>query len=410
MEDLFWKTKSSERMRFVMLFIIRLVEIVMASFIPSIIGLILVFIKPGGRIMSAMKLLSFVAFCVMNWIFWMRYSKQRTHRREFFIINGLTYIIYAAISVAVYLLPFMGQFTYTIMFSNLRGFEPFGISTRRSLVYTHIFVMGLMVVCEIYSRIYYKALLKKLAENGADEIEMDMWKDKVPEKKDGSVKFLSVEEMSVEMENEHIEAAELLEKEAESDYEGIWDSDMTKGRGESVLRFTAPDPENDIDDGDYVADDITPNTNEEYSVDRLWNEDIYRGRTDDGKPIDDYADEIDELPDFFDVPDQSLQSEYDADEGLLWNNKMYQGRSDSSIGIEIDKSEAGDESNAILDDTPYDSENLWNKEFYRGRNTEGKINYVDDFVDEFSGMELNNFEDYDSDNLWGDITQGEKKE
>ncbi len=126
--------------------------------------------------MAVTKLVAFVVFCVANWIFWMRYAKQRTKRFEFFVINGLAYLVYAVISFAVYYLPFTGRFVYSILFSNMRMFEIFGYTTKQSLIYTHIFVVLLMVVCETYSRMYYRALLRKLAENGADAIEVDMWR------------------------------------------------------------------------------------------------------------------------------------------------------------------------------------------------------------------------------------------
>lgn len=400
-EDLLWKNKSGERKKFLMLFGIRIVENFTASFIPSLLGLIIVYINPSGRIMAAMKFVSFIAFCVVNWFFWMRYAKQRTRRYEFYIMNGLTYLIYAGISVAIFLLPFTGKLIYSVFFSNLRAFEIFGLSTKRSLMYTHIVMLGMMIICEIFSRIYYKALLKKLAENGADEIEMEMWKDKVPHKKDGNVRFLSVEEMSREMEKEHIEAWELLKNQATEEYDGICDVNMTKGRGQEVFKVELEDPDNDIDKGDFIPDARTQNANSAYGADSLWNKEIYKNRTENGIPIEDYGEEAEELPSFFDVPEDSQQSEYDVDNGTLWNADMRQGRGGSKVKS---KPKIDDETvTSILDNTPYDADNLWSKSFYKGR---GEKDTAEDKTDEYS---LNDFEAYDSDSLWDNITQGKNK-
>ena len=165
-EDLIWKSKAGKRFQYFMLLGIRFVEICLASIIPSLIGIILVFIRPNNRIMNMMCFLSFIAFAVCNWIFWMRYARQRTNRREFFMINGFAYVLYAIISYLMY--EFSGEVMYSVLFSNLRAFEAFGMITPNSLVMSHILIVSLMIFCQMYSKKYYTRLLKKLAENGAD--------------------------------------------------------------------------------------------------------------------------------------------------------------------------------------------------------------------------------------------------
>ena len=410
MDDLLWKNQSNERLQFLMLFAIRIVENVMASFIPSVLGLMIVYINPGGRIMAVTKLVAFVAFCVANWIFWMRYAKQRTKRFEFFVINGLAYLVYAVISFAVYYLPFTGRFVYSVLFSNLRMFEVFGYTTKQSLIYTHIFVALLMVVCETYSRMYYKALLKKLAENGADAIEVDMWKGKVPKKQDESVEFLTLEEMSLEMEREQIEGWKRLKKEAdeaEEEYDGICDVNMTKGRGGTVKKTEFDDPDNDIDENDFILDAKTQNAYADYDSESLWNKEIYQNRTNDGAPIYDYTDEPDELPGFFDLPEESMQLRYDVENDTLWDSEMHQGGGNKSNNRDVKEYTPSDE--AISDNTPYDSDNLWNKSFYKGRKNSETQNDKNVSEEHHQNYIANYFSDYDTDNLWDNTTQGKNK-
>ncbi len=386
-EDLIWKSSESKRRQQLMLFGIRFIEICMASVIPSFIGLWLVFINPTPRIMSVMSFLSYVAFVVVNWNFWMKFKKQRTRKKEYFVINGIAYTVYAVISLLVF--EFTGEFLYSIIFSNLRAFEPFGLHTGYSLVACHTVMYILMIACEIYSRNYYKKLLEKLAENGADEIEMDPWGNLKPMKNDETVEILSVEEMHEEMIKEQTEAVEALQEMEEEEDVPLWEG-MYKGRGERILFKDPDDPEYDIDRGDFIAGEDMSEALEDYSADSLWNTDIYRGRTRDGVPVDDYDDEPEDIPDFFEVHDYE-----GSEDEPLWSADMYKGRDSKDVV-------AGDETD--FDDTPnfsnYDEDTLWSAGMYKGRG-EGIEACDEELEDRREWVELpNENSKYDSDSLW----------
>ncbi len=399
-EDLIWQSKSGKRLRYFMLLGIRFVEICMASIIPSIIGLMLVFMNPNNRIMSIMCFLSFLAFAICNWMFWMRYAKQRTKRREFFIINGIAYIFYAIISYLMY--EFSGVFMYSILFSNLRAFESFGMLTPYSLVASHVVIVILMVVCQMYSRKYYTRLLEKLAENGADEIEMDPWGHLVPEQEGKRVAILSVEEMHRQMEAERQEAAEILQEEIENASESLWDEGMTKGRGESVTTVEFEDIDADLSEGDFVAGVGTERDIDNYDTEELWEKHIYKGRTQNDAPVDNYDDEPDDMPDFFAV------NHYEGEENeTLWSTDMRQGKNDTYQAVDIIEEE--DEEGKAPEFLYYDGEGLWNNSMYQGRGRAlTRPDEVSESKREFKEIPTENSK-YDSDNLWDNISQGRGK-
>lgn len=399
-EDLIWQSRAGKRLRLFMLLGIRFVEICMASIIPSLIGLILVFIRPNNRIMSIMCFLSFLAFAICNWIFWMRYARQRTKRREFFVINGIAYMLYAVISYLTY--EFSGPLTYSILFSNLRAFESFGMLTPYSLVASHIVVGVLMVICQMYSRKYYTRLLERLAENGADEIEMDPWGHLVPEQEGKKVKILSVEEMHRQMEEERLEAAEILQEETDNASDSLWDKEMTKGRGESFDTVEYENIDADLSDGDFVAGVGTERDIDNYDTDKLWEEHIYKGRTAGDVPVENYDDEPEDMPDFFAV------NHYEGEENeTLWSEDMHQGNKDTFEAVDITEEEEDDEREPQF--IYYDGEGLWNNDMYQGH---GKsLTRPDEEKQakrEFVEIPTENSK-YDSDNLWDNITQGKGK-
>ncbi len=399
-EDLIWQSRAGKRLRLFMLLGIRFVEICMASIIPSLIGLILVFIRPNNRIMSIMCFLSFLAFAICNWIFWMRYARQRTKRREFFIINGIAYMLYAVISYLMY--EFSGPLTYSILFSNLRAFESFGMLTPYSLVTSHIVVGALMVVCQMYSRKYYTRLLERLAENGADEIEMDPWGHLVPEQEGRKVKILSVEEMHRQMEEERLEATEILQEETDNASDSLWDKGMTKGRGESVDTVEYENIDADLSDGDFIAGVGTERDIDNYDTDKLWEEHIYKGRTAGDVPVENYDDEPEDMPDFFAV------NHYEGEENeTLWSEDMHQGNKDTFEAVDITEEEEDDERE--LQFIYYDGEGLWNNDMYQGHGkTLTRPDEEKQAKREFVEIPTENSK-YDSDNLWDNITQGRGK-
>lgn len=390
-EDLIWKSKTGKRMQYVMLLCIRFVEICMASIIPSIIGIVLVFINPNNRIMSIMCFLSFMAFAVCNWMFWMRYAKQRTKRTEFFLINGIAYLIYVVISYFIY--EFTGAFLYSVLFSNLRGFEALGLNTPYSWVASHVTVGILMIICQIYSKNYYTKLLWKLSENGADAIEMDPWGDLVPMQKDRKIDILSTEEMYKYMEEERAESAKNLRQEIEQAQESLWDTSMTKGRGEKVETVEFKNIDADIDDADFIGD------NGNYDVDVLWNREIYRGRTTNDAPVENYDDEPEDMPDFFAV------NHYEGEEKeTLWSSDMHQGKRDSYETVDIIEEEEDIVTENNFAD--YDTEGLWNNDMYQGcGRTVTRPDIKKEDKRELKEIPTENSK-YSADNLWDNISQG----
>lgn len=370
MEDLLWKKESTKRFRYLMLFFIRLAEVLTASIIPSIIGIMMVFITPKVRVMQLMETISFIAFVLVNCIFWIKYVRHRPKRGEFYVLNGIVYALYVGLSFLAY--EFSDVYLYTILFSNLRGFEIFGFGTFASLYNTHIILILTMIISETAAHFYYKHKAKIVAENGAEEVEIKE-EDAMPEQDNKEVKFLTVDEVNLELEHEMAEAAELIRAEIEDVSDKNWDEDMVQGDYGEIIEATPYDPDNDIDDDDYVSEAYAReemSVTQNYDVDSLWNEEIYKNR----EVASDYDDEV------FD-PEMFISEDDDS----LWDSDMYRGRDASSrIGI-----------------APEDEYHDWDM----SDNDDEELFYIeyDDEPDEYMS---NSFEDYDSDSLWGDFTQG----
>lgn len=354
-----------------MLFFIRLAEVLTASIIPSIIGIITVFITPKARVMQVMETISLIAFVVVNCLFWIKYVRHRPGRGEFYVLNGIVYALYIGLSVLAYALS--DVYLYSIIFSDLRGFEIFGCKTMQSLIISHSILIFAMIVCEISAHLYYSHKAKLAVENGAEAVEIEE-KKVVPEKDNKAVKFLTVDEVNLELEREMEEAAELIRIESENVSEKNYDDDMVQGEDGEIKESTPEDPDNDIDDTDYVSEAYAReemSVTQNYDVDSLWNEEIYKNR----EKASEYDDEVFDPEMFF--------SEEDDD--ALWDRDMHRGR-DASAGVDIYPEEYSDW------EMPEDDED--EPLFY--------IEY-DDEPDEYMP---NSFEDYDSDSLWGDFTQG----
>ena len=355
--DLVWKKKSSVFLEYSMLFAIRLIETLAAGFAPSVIGIIMLLFDTKPQVLTFFSWLSFIIFSVMNWFFWMRYAKRRTKRTEFYIINGASYLLYVLLSVISF--KFTDPLMYTIVFSNLRALEIFAPSTFLSLVYSHVFLVVLMVVCNFFSRSYYTRLMKKLAENGADPIEMDVWGKITPKHKNKDIKLLSVDEMDAEMEREKVEAARVYEAASRDIPESVWDAKLIKGKGEYVDKVIPENPDHDIDEGDYDYEkEREYNPNEDYDADSLWNTEIYKGRTDGDVPIRNYT-EDDYKPDAENNDNLNMPDS-------LWNTDMHQGRGKSISFTSEDDGYETYYDRVSRDNEKYD-ENLWDSEMYQGR-------------------------------------------
>ncbi len=360
MEDMVWRKKSTSVFRYFMLFGIRLSEVLVASIIPSVIGLVIVTITPKTGIMLVMENLSLIAFAALNAIFWVRYVKHRENRGEFYIMNGIVYLLYSSLSVITYIQK--DAYLYSVLFSDLRGFEIIGLSTLQSMIVSHILLVLIMVISEIIARpLYIRRAMKDAENRGLDaEIEREELK---PEKANAAVSFMTVDEVNLEIDREIAEAAKTIEAASQRTTDKNWDSEMVQGENGEVIETEPIDPDNDIDSSDYVSEEYAREEMSEtmnYSPDALWNAEIYNGK----ERILDYDDE-----------------EYDTE--MFVENKEFWGED-----IEIDY-------DAIEDDETFD-DNAWSDD------EDIAIDYDDESDEYFS----NSFEDYDSDNLWGEIKQG----
>lgn len=370
MEDLLWRRKSTERFKYLSLGFIRLAEVLMSSLIPSIIGLIMVFITPKARVMQTMETISMLAFCVANCFFWTKYVKHRPKRVEFYVMNGIVFLIYAGLSVLAFLSA--DAYLYSILFSNMRGLELFGVTTTYSLINAHILLLLLMVITETVAHFVFKHKAIVAAENGAEKAEIKSEKV-IPEQNNEKVKFLTVDEVNLELEREIEEATELILHQTEDVSEKNWDSAMVQGEDGEIMENIPDDPENDIDDSDYVSEAYAReemSVTQNYDVDSLWNSDIYEGR----EKASEYDEEVY-------MPEMFITDEDDS----LWDKEMYRGR---HATVEYDY-------------TP-EEETEW--QFVDYDDEEPLFNI--DYDDESEEYMANSFEDYDSDSLWGDFTQG----
>ncbi|MEE0410000.1 MAG: hypothetical protein UD759_04380, partial [Clostridia bacterium] len=294
-----------------MLFLIRLAETLTVSLLPSVVGLIAVFITPKPRVMQTIELVSLLVFAVANCFFWTRYVFHRANLREFFVLNSIVYLLYVAISAFAYMSS--DAYLYSILFSNMRGLEIFGYRTIESLYKAHFLVFGLMVATGIIARLVCFQRLKKAMADGVEKAEIEE-KESVPEQDNKVVEFLTVDEVNLELDREMKEAAEMIRMETENVSDKNWDSAMVQGDNGEIIETTPVDPENDIDSRDYVSEEyareemsVTLN----YDVDSLWNSDIYQGK----EKTTDYDDEVY-------VPQMFVDENIDG----LWNRDMYRGR------------------------------------------------------------------------------------
>ena len=435
MEDLLWKKKSTKRFRYVMLFLIRLAEVLIASIIPSVMGLIIVIITPEVRVMQVIEFISSLVFMALNCVFWIRYIRHRPNLVEFYLMNGIVYVIYAGLSVVSYAMS--DVYLYSILFSNLRGFEIFGSRTLNSLYTTHAVSVTLMFLCAFVGYFYFKYKVKLAAENGVEAVEMNE-KQILPQQDNKEVRFLTLDEVNVELEREMEEAAELIRKETERVSDKTWDSEMVQGENGEISEAVPIDPDNDIDDSDYVSEAYAKNemsVTMKYSAESLWNEGIYKGHN----RVSEYEEE-DYTTEVF---------EDDADDETLWSTDMYRGRGDTiEVAEEDDEdwyenedygddgplfnverltgTEAEDDDEDWYEDEDYgDDSPLFNIERLTGTEAEDDDgedeywyededeDYSDDtqlfnidYSEESDEYESVSLDEYDSDSLWGEITQG----
>lgn len=383
----------------VFLVIIRVVEMFSSSIIPSIISVMVVFVRPSDQAWDVMILFAFILSTLAYIYFWMDYAAERESVKEFYIVNGSILGVYIAVSILGYYI--FGDLVYSLSYANLRVLEFFfkDIKTFYSIIATDVFMILLMIVCERYSRHNIEKIKTIFRKNATDKVEMeDTGANVVPTKENREVEILTVEQMEEQIISDENEYADIRRKAAESVPENMWNDDFTKGKGESFERIDYSSVDSDLDEHDYHPDSEFENKNKDYSSDALWNKEIYRGRTEGDKPITDFGDE-DDKPAEINVDDN-------FDDEPLWSKDMYRGNDKERVNFNYDNEE-DEYRNAANENIPYESGSLWDNQFYKGRDQQNKPERVIDLSDEVTMEQETDNEGYSSDRLWDNIRQGD---
>lgn len=381
----------------VFLVLIRIVEMFSSSIIPSIISVMVVFMRPSDGAWDVMIIFAFILATAANWYFWMDYVAERESVKEFYVVNGSILGLYIAVSIVGYYI--FGDLAYSLSYANLRILEPFSedIKTFVSVIITDVFMVAFMIVCERYSRRHIEKIKEIFKKNAADKVEMaDESVNVVPTKENKEVELLTAEQMEEQVIRDESEYAEVLRKAAESAPEKMWNEDFTKGKGESFERVDFSMIDEDIDENDYIKSVEEENKNKDYGSDSLWNKEIYRGRTEGDKPITDFSYEENEIP---------PQAEDTAEEESLWSEDMYRGADSSKKNFEDYESEEEEYRKAAMEKLPYETDSLWEKKFYKGRSESNIPERVLDLSDEVTMESEKHNESYSADNLWDNINR-----
>lgn len=377
------------------LFIIRLVECFAASIVPSVISVIIIFFAPSDRAWDVLSIAVFAVTLAVNWHFWMDFAIRRDNIKEFYIINGLVYAIYIGASIAGYYL--LGYLVYSMTFANLRFCEAFEVKTLYSSFIANGITVAVMVICERCSRLRIAKLKEDAKLNAADKPEMKDESEDIQATKQNKVIIpLSAEQLEREIEKDEAERLKAAEKAKDSVPEEMWSGELSKGRGEEIVRvdYSAEGP--DTDENDFMPDSDKNNDNEAYGAGSLWNPEIYKGRTADGKPITEFDDEERELPP-------------EPEDGGLWDESLYQGRDAQNrperLG-ELYSEEEKEAAEAASENIRYGSDSLWEHDFYQGKDKTAVPERVLDFDEAVEDPGHNYSEKYESGALWESISKG----
>ena len=385
----------------IFLFVIRIVETFAASIVPSILSVIVIFFSPSENAWSVLSIFTFIITIAVNWYFWLDFVAERESVKKFYIVNGIVYAIYAAASIAGYF--FLGYLVYSMSFANLRMFEVFDervfkefhISTLQSIIITNILTVVIMIICERWSRFHIDKIKAFFAANGADKVEMTFEEEVLPTKSNEVVTPLSVEEMENQIKKDEEERLEVAKMVNEKEPEQLWNENISKGRGETIERVDYTKEGTDLDETDFNPTK-EHNDNTDYDSDSLWNKEIYRGRTADGKPITDFGYEENEV-----LPQE--------DDEPIWNKDFYKGKDKEQTLSNLEKMyehEEDEYKEAVKNKVPYGAESLWEKDFYKGRNKDHIPDKVLDFDDEIEKRPETETDRYDVDSLWDNIKKG----
>lgn len=437
----FWK----KNYKLVFLFFIRLAEVFVSSIIPSFLGVVLIFINPNKNIWTIINFVTLIGFALINFRFLLKYVAGRRSKKEFYILNSIVYLIYFAVSILTYKFQLVGFIVYSMIFANLRGLEAFGLKTFHSILICDGITLVSLFILGRYAYSHMDLVWKLLKMNGADAVEI-FYDEAVPTQNNEEIRTLSIEEMDREIEKEIKEDAEFIKQQQEKLWEGNEHKKAFKGNNEEVEFVIPENPDNDIDETDYVEENAEIiNRNAAYDSDSLWENDIYNGK----EPITHYDDEYESAQkpeDRSSVGDRLkgmlrhhirsatriavvkrnnrrteagfAEDDYDEkdfneaewkpneayDYDSLWESKMYQGQSAEKISKPDEDFDDADEKPEKTGLEGYDYDNLWNPI------SRDRILKDSDVIEEENTATETGLEDYDSDSLWStEVYQGRKK-
>ncbi len=404
------ETKSfwTKHYKIIFLFFIRLAEVFASSAIPSFLGVVILFMNPHENAWALMNMLALVGFAIINFRFLIKYIAGRKNRKEYYILNGIVYTIYFATSIIAYYTT--GYLVYSVLFANLRSLEIFGLKTIESILVCDGIVAAFVIVFGQYAYRHMEFINRLVKKNGADAVEMeDRRESLMPMQNSRTVETLTIEEMDKAVQAEMNEAREAMEREIEGMDDAEWESNITKGSGEDVIFSTPEDPDNDIDDTDYVEDNRRKvNENAAYSSGSLWDTEMYDGRERVENPEEAYKNEgLD--PDAAELPNGFISYWYRFERhvrrfvrSFFIFAKYRQNEEAMREADERNNRTEGDGSNEA-----YDFDTLWEQNMYQGGETEKVPERVMDFEDEVGTRTETGLENYDGDNLW-DIVRSDR--
>ncbi len=395
--------------RFQLQLLTRIIEVFASSFIPSVIAVFILLINPVQKFWDVCVVISLILFFVINASSIYRNILNLNSKKEFYIINTAAYLLFASVSIGLYvfLRNYIGAFFYSLTFSSLRFYEILNhfsflswlpdISTQNSILMTNAtIIVGVFIISQI-GFIYAERFHKKMAENGADEIEIDEEKTVITQN-NKVVERMSVEKLVKHMEQEMLDDKAEKKRHIEDMPDGIWSTNIVKGRGEKIQYYNPEMPEDDFDDNDTVAANSgSVGLGGNYSSDQLW-DDIYKGK-----------DKVVEFPEDVSIPPPPMPKvghfraiKYSIDDHIrslikFISIKLNYSRNELMMR-DIRSTAVGPR--PINENSDYDDIELWNKDLYRGSDRDNVPERVLDFDEEVEQRAETGLEDYDSDNLW----------
>ena len=394
--SMLWKTHYRQ----ILILFIRLTEVVMSGVLLSFLGVVLIFIRPDKSIWNLMTLISMAGFLVVNCRFILKYMVSREQKViEFYIINGITFLIYGVASVIAY--HYCGYLVYSIVYAHFRVFEVFHAKTLNSIYLSNVLIIVTMLMFRIFARRHMEFTKKLMfVDDSVDTSELEKYyTDSEAVQNNQTINIMSLEEMNENIINEIREAHEAQQEKLDKIPDELWRR-FERGDGSEIEFKTPDDPDDDYDENDRVAaNNINPN--EAYSTDNLWDDNIYGGK----EKIEDY-DDVDPLPAPI-IKDNKTEIKNE----ILWHLKSFGKLINIRRNYRHNELMMRD-MNAVTHSrknmhSNYDSENLWDSNIYQGTDESNIPKKVMDFEDASGPSGDSRLENYDSDRLW-DINERKK--